>query len=190
MNQFRLLLASIVLVLAGCANVAKVSTGEVLVEGRIAMTLDSAWNQVNVPGRGRSVLWTQDGITVDALEWWVGIADGQNIVDQPSDKRPLTFRSTMQPHEVVALFEGVYGRDGSSFTVDKLTPVEFLGGSGYRIDYTVLRKIDDVRVSGMAWFAVRGGQLHALTFTAPRLGFFPRHQPKVEQVARGARLKA
>lgn len=185
----RLLLLSCVLAFAGCANVAKISTGEVIVENRITMKLDAAWNQVNLPGRGKSVLWTQDGITIDALEWWVGVADGQNLADLPSDKRPLTFRSAMQPHEVVALFEGLYGRDGSTFTLDKLTPADFLGGSGYRVDYTVLRKFDDVRVSGMAWFAVRNGQLHALTFTAPRLGFFPRHQPIVEQVARSARLK-
>ncbi len=177
------------LALAGCANVAKVSTGDVLVDGRIAMTLDAAWNQVNLPGRSKPVLWTQDGVTIDALEWWVGIADGQNLMELGKDKRPLTFRASMDGHELVALFEGWYGRDGSTFTLDKLEPTEFLGGKGYRVDYTVLRKADEVRVRGMAWIAVRNSQLFAMTFTAPRLGFFPRHQAKVEQAARSARLK-
>jgi hypothetical protein len=190
MTLLRWLLIPVVLTLGACANVAKISTGDVLVENRVEMRLDAAWNQVNIPGRGRTVLWTQDGITVDALEWWVGVKDGQNLVDQPSDKRPIAFRAAMQPHEVAALFEAVYSRDGSAVTVDKLGPSPFLGGPGYRIDYTVLRKIDDVRVSGMAWFTVRNNELFALTFTAPRLGFFPRHQPKVEQVARSARLKS
>lgn len=180
----------ITLGMAGCANVAKVSTGDVLVDGRISMTLDAAWNQVNLPGRSKPVLWTQDGVTIDALEWWVGIADGQNLMELGKDKRPLTFRATMDGHELVALFEGWYGRDGSTFTLDKLEPTDFLGGKGYRFDYTVLRKADDVRVSGMAWVAVRNGQLFAMTFTAPRLGFFPSHRGKVEQAARSARLKA
>ncbi|MBI5255629.1 MAG: hypothetical protein HY855_03950 [Burkholderiales bacterium] len=190
MNLFRLFVVSMLLALAGCANVAKVSTGEVTVEDRIVMTLGAAWNQVNLPNRRKPVLWTQDGITVDALEWWIGVRDGDNLVEVAKDKRPLTFRASMEPHELASLFEGVYGKDGSTFKLDRLAPTDFLGGKGYRLDGSVVRKADDVRVAGVAWFTVRNGELFAMTFTAPRLGFFPRHQGKVEQVARSARPKA
>jgi hypothetical protein len=37
--------------------------------------------------------------------------------------------------------------------------------------------------------AVSKGELFALLYHAPRLAFFPRHQPRVEQIARSARLK-
>lgn len=177
------------LLLAGCANVAKISTGEVLVDNRLSFTLDAAWNQINLPGRSRPLLWTQDGMTVDALELWVGIRDGQALVEQAKDKRPLAFKASMELHEIVALFEGLYARDGSVFKLNQLAPAEFLGGKGVRFDYTVTRKIDDVIVTGVGWAAVRGGELHAMTFVAPRLVFFPRHLAKVEQAARSARLK-
>lgn len=190
MTMRRALLLSTLLAVAGCANVAKVSTGDNAVGGRVLLTLDAAWNQVNLPGRSSPLLWTQDGITVDALELWVGIKDGANLVELAKDKRPLTFRAGMQPHELVGLFEGAIGRDGSTFTLDKLEPADFLGGTGIRFEYTVLRKVDDVRLSGVGWAAVRNGELFAMTFAAPRLGFFPRHRDKVEQAARSARIKA
>jgi hypothetical protein len=183
------LLAAAALALAGCANVAKISTGEVVVDNRLSFTLDAAWNQVNLPGRARPVLWTQDGITVDALELWIGIKDGQAMIDTPKDKRPLVFKATMAPHEVVGLFEGIYGLDGSTFTLEKLAPVTFLGGPGFRFDYTVLRKADDVRISGVGWAALKNGELVAMTFVAPRLGFFPRHLSKAERAAATARLR-
>ena len=174
---------------AGCANVAKVATGPVLVEDRVTLTLGEAWNQVNIPGRSKPVLWTQDGLPLDALEFWVGYRDGQALAEPGKDKRPLVFKSAMQPHEVVALFEGLYGRDGSTFKLLKLAPQEFLGGPGFRFDFELLRKADDVRALGVAWVAVRNGELFAMTFSAPRLGFYPSHLPKVEQAAASARLK-
>lgn len=189
MRTLHILLAALLLALGGCANVAKVSTGEVVVDNRLSFTLDAAWNQVNLPGVSRPVLWTQDGITVDALQLWIGVRDGQNLVELPKEQRPLTFKATMAPHEIVALFEGVIARDGSSFKLDKLAPATFLGGPGVRFDYTVVRKTDDVRVSGVGWAAVRNNELVAMTFVAPRLGFFPRHIAKVEQAAASARMK-
>jgi len=46
-----------------------------------------------------------------------------------------------------------------------------------------------MHISGVAWAAVINNELFAMTFTAPHLGFFPRHLPKVEQAAASARLK-
>jgi hypothetical protein len=173
---------------SACANVAKVSTGENLVGDRVMLKLDAAWNQVNA-GQRKSVLWTQDGIPLDALEFWVGIKDGDALAEVTRDKRPLNFKAGMAPHELVALFEGLYGHDGSTFKLLKLAPADFLGGKGIRFEYEVLRKADDVATLGVAWALVQGNELFAMTFTAPRLGFFARHLPKVEQAAASARLK-
>jgi len=183
------LLLAAALLATGCANVAKVSTGENLVGGRVSLNLDAAWNQVNL-GNRKAVLWTQDGVPLDALEFWVGIKDGDTLAEVPKDKRPLVFKPGMPPHELVALFEGLYGRDGSTFKLLKLAPADFLGGKGIRFEYEVVRKSDDVTVLGVAWAVVQGSELFAMTFTAPRLGFYARHLPKVEQAAASARLKA
>lgn len=189
MNRRTLITAAVALALTGCANVAKVSTGEVVVAERLTLTLTDAWNHVNLPGVRMPQTWTQDGLPLDALEFWVGVKDGQALGETPKDKRPLTFKSGMAAHELSALFEGLYTRDGSTFTLVKLAPEPFAGQPGVRIDFELVRKADDVRARGVVWAAVRGNELFAMAFSAPRLGFFPRHLPKVEAAARTARVK-
>ncbi|MCK7493289.1 MAG: hypothetical protein MZW92_19095 [Comamonadaceae bacterium] len=78
-------------------------------------------------------------------------------------------------------------RDGSSFTLDKLDPASFLGQSGVRFEYTSVRKSDELTIRGVVWFAVRDGRLYAISYAAPRLGFFDRELPEVEAIARSAR---
>jgi hypothetical protein len=176
--------------LAGCASVVKVGPGDTVVADRVAVSIDGAWNQLNLPGSATAATWTQDGITLDLLQFYVALKDGDALAPAASkEQRPLTFKASMQPHEIVALFQGLYTRDGSTFSLDKLEPAEFLGNNGFRFRYTLVRKADDVRVSGVAWGAVRNNELYAMTFTAPRLGFFVRHEKRVEQIAKSARLK-
>ena len=69
-----------------------------------------------------------EGVTVDRLQFFVGIKDGSTLPMPPSaekDKRPLAFRASMQPDEIVALFQALLTADGSSFTLDKAAPAPF-----------------------------------------------------------------
>jgi len=176
--------------LAGCANVVKVGPGDTVVADRVALNIDGAWNQLTLHGSGTTATWTQDGITLDLLQFYVALKDGEALGPAATkEQRPLVFKATMQPHEIVSLFQGLYTRDGSTFSLDRLEPADFMGGKGFRFQYTVVRKFDDVKLSGVAWGAVRGNELFAMTFTAPRAGFFPRHEKRVEHIARTARLK-
>ena len=187
-----LLSLAIVAALAGCAGIVKVGPGETVVGNWMAVTIDSSWNQLNPAQPTPSTLWTLDGVTVDSLRFYAGLKDGDVIepnTARAKDARPLVFKAGMHPDEIVALYQGMYSRDGSAFMLDKLEPAEFVGAKGFRFQYTVVRKLDDVTLSGVAWAAVREGQLYAMTYTAPRLAFFPRYAPRVEKIARSARLK-
>lgn len=42
---------------------------------------------------------------------------------------------------------------------------------------------------GMAYGAVRNGELFVIHYSAPRLVFFPRYQPRVEALIRSASVK-
>lgn len=182
----------LVALLAGCAQVLKVSPGEAVIAERISVPTDAAWNQFGgqFGGSNAAALWTSEGLAIDQLNFYVGLKDGDLLAANPGkDRRPLAFKSNMQPHEVVALFEALYTRDGSSFKLDKLEATDFLGHRGWRAQYTVVRKFDDVRLTGSAWATLRGGELFALTFTAPSVGFYPRQIAKVEKVATAARFK-
>jgi hypothetical protein len=183
---------TLALMLVGCAQVTKIGPGEAVVGEKIGVPVDSGWNQFGgqFGGSNAAALWTTEGLAIDQLNFFVGVKDGALIAANPAkEQRPLVFKATMQPHEVVALFEAFYTRDGSSFKLDKLEQSEFLGQRGWRAQYTVVRKIDDVKLSGSAWATVRAGELFALTFTSPSIGFYPRQIAKVEKVALAARFK-
>lgn len=183
--------AAAMLLLAGCAQVSHVASGELRLKDKLVVTVDQPWNQFERGLGDNTLTWTQEGITVDALRFYVGLKDGDLLAPTPSEpkgEKPLSFKAGMSAQQVVALFEGLYSRGGSTFTLDKLAPEPFAGQAGFRFEFSSIRKADDVRLRGVGWGAVRGGELYAVTFTAPRLAFFPRHLASATAIARSARL--
>jgi hypothetical protein len=180
------------LALAGCANVAKMDSGDQALGTRLVVTLDGPWNQVNAPGLvGPAQTWTMEGLPVDQLRIYSGIKDGEPIdTARGGNAKRIDFRAGMQPDDIVGMFESMLTRDGSTFKLDKLEPWTFGGEKGFRFEFTFTRKIDGVVNSGIGYGTVSKGELFALLYAAPRLGFFPRHKDKVDQIARSARLKA
>jgi len=184
--------AAIALWLAGCAQVSKVATGQVVVRQRLIVDVDRDWNQFEFTLDDGTPTWTQEGIAVDALKFYVGLNSGDLIAPTPTQTKgqpPLAYKADMQASDIVALFERMYSRGGSTFTLDKVVPATFVGTDGYRFEFSSIRKADDVRLRGVGWFAVRGTQLWAITYTAPRLAFFPAGAPSAEAIARSARVK-
>jgi hypothetical protein len=182
----------LVVVLAGCAVVSKVETGETLVRNRLAVQVTSPWNRFERGQTDNTATWTVEGLYVDALQFYVGIKDGQLIAPTPGDRKdvqPLVFKASMRPADVVALYQGLLTRDGSSFTLDRIEAAEFVASPGFRFEYSLVRKVDDVRLRGVAWGAVRNGELFLIHYSAPRLAFYSKHVAEVEAIARSARVK-
>ena len=178
--------------LGACAPVQtrKVDSGEQTVGDRLVVKLDGAWNHITAPGMGPAQTWTMEGLPVDQLLVYSGLKDGEVIHAQPSSStaKSFSFRGNMQPDEIVAMFEGMLTRDGSTFKLVKLEPSSFGGGKGLRFEYAIVRKVDSVQLSGVGFATVSNGELFALLYSAPRLGFFPRHQGRVEQIAGSAKI--
>ena len=187
-----LLILATVFALVGCAQVSHVASGDVVLRDKLVVTVDRPWNQFE-RGLGDGIpSWTQDGLTVDSLRFYPGLKDGELIAptpSQPAGVRPLAFKSTMGTAEIVALFEALYSRGGSTFALERVAPAPFLGVNGFRFEFTGIRKSDDVRLRGVGWGAVRNGELYAITYTAPRLAFFDRNLAAVETLARSARAR-
>jgi hypothetical protein len=181
---------------AACATVSKVDKvdpGDVVVKDRLVVHVEAPWNKFERGTADSTPVWTVDGFTVDALQFYVGVKDGEPIAPAPANRKnvePLTFRANMQPDDVVALYQSLFTRDGSSFTLERLEPAEFLGTRGFRFEYLLVRKIDDVHLRGVAWGAVRNGELFVINYWAPRLGFYPRYVARVEALAKSARLRS
>lgn len=182
-----LVLSLVLLLAAGCATVNKIESGERKVGERLVIHLEGAWNHVDAPGIGPAQIWTMEGMPIDQLLIYSGLKDGEAIHAAGGRGKTFAFRASMQPDEIVSLFEGMLTRDGSSFRLARLEPVEF-GERGFRFEYSLVRKVDNVELSGLGYGTVSKGQLFVLLYTAPRLTFFPRHRGRVEQMVRSARL--
>ncbi len=191
MNTLRLFWCSLaLLLLAGCANTELIKPGAATVGEKLNITVGSAWNHVKLPGaQAGQTVWTRDGLAIDQLRVWSPLRSGQLIREKVGEERPLTFDATMSTEQVIALFEGYYARGGNRFTLTKAAAHPFLAGPGTRIEFEWTMQSDNVRRSGLGYFAVRGGELHALMYTAPRLVFFAKHQPDVVKLAESAVLK-
>lgn len=190
----KLVLVLLIPVLAGCAAAIKMESGQQSVGERLVVNLDGPWNQIKVPGMGPAQTWTMEGLPIDQLLLYSGLKDGEAIHAEraygSSPQKSFQFRSLMQPDEIVSLFEGMLTRDGSKFKLVKLEPTVFGGGKGFRFEYQLTRKIDNVQLLGVGYGTVSKGELFALVYQAPRLTFFSRHQARVEQMAKSARIKA
>lgn len=176
--------------IAGCVTVAKVETGQRLIGERMSVRIDGPWNRINAPGIGPAETWTMEGLPIDQLLLYSGIRDG-DLLHAPvtGRQKEFRFRSAMQPDEIVALFEGIFTRDGARFRLLRLEPSGFGGLRGFRFEFDLIRKADNVHLSGVGYGAVSRGEFFGMLYLAPRLGFFPRHAARVARIAQSAVVK-
>jgi hypothetical protein len=188
-----------IIVLGACATttpqpqVIKVEAGSVTISERLTLNVVRAWNQFpNGPssGRGDSVpTWTREGFSVDLLQFYIGIKEGQEIGGTASKgQTPLVLKKNMGPREVIGLFESLWTRSGSSFELERIQPMEVMGAAGFRFDYSLNRKGDDLRMRGVGYALLQNGELHLIHYRAPRLVFFERGQSEVHALATSARV--
>ena len=187
----RLWLGALAVLLSSCIGMARVGPGDVAIRDKLVAKLDSAWNRFDGPGTGKSELWTTDGLTLDVLRFFVGIQDGEPLLEvrDAKDKQVPRFRAAMQPQEIVELFDTVMSQGGNRFRLDRLAPAAFAGGNGFRFDYGLIRKGDEVELKGFAYAIVRDKQLTLVFFQAPKLYYYAKNAERAEAVARSVRFK-
>ena len=182
---------SLVLLLGGCVSMARVDSGDHQIGQRLHITIEGSWNHLNAPNIGPAQNWTQEGLPLDWLLLYSGIKDGE-LVNAPSragNAKDFAFRASMQPDEIVAMFEGMLTQNGSSFELKKLEPYPFGGRKGFHFEFVLTRKVDNVVVTGVGWGAVSKRELFALIYMAPRLSFFDRYAAQVDKIASSARIE-
>ena len=189
----KLLLIVLTLILVGCANIVKVD-GEQTINSKMTIKLPDAWNKVNATQQPFE-LWTKDGVFIDQLRLWAGIEANKGLITAPpknsQGKTPRipTFTTGMKLEQMANLFEQIYAVDGSTVTIDKLEPATWGAQQGIRLEFSVVRQGDGVQLKGVAWAAEFKGQFYATSYVAPRLSFFPRYLPQVQDIAKSAAFK-
>lgn len=184
------LVAMSAVLLASCAGMSKVGPGDVVVRDTLAVKLDAGWNRYEGPGMGKVDVWTNEGLPLDTLRFFVGIQEGEPLTEMrgTAEKQVPRFRSAMQPHDVVEMFEAVATNGGNTFRLDKLAPATFAGNTGFRFDYTLVVKQNELEMQGFGYGTVRNKRLHLVVFQAPKVHYFTKLAGRAEAVAGSARL--
>ena len=177
----------------GCAQLSLVEPGAAVVRQRLEVQVEGRWNRVDRDLPDETPTWTQEGLTLDQLRFYVGVKDGWPLTgsaaDMPPGPRPQVFRAGMQAADIVRLFEQLHARDGSAVELRRLAPHTFVGRPGFMFELEWIRRTDDLRLRVSGWGAVTDGELHAITYSAPRLVFHERGIGAVRAMARSARLR-
>ena len=183
----KVILILLVGLLSSCANVVKVESGEFKVSEHMSLTLTGAWNQLKAPSLKPAIVWSMEGVTVDQLLIYSDIKEGDTLVpnglfDSEKNKK-FIFHSTMDFSQIASLFEAKFTADGSIFNLDKIEPKVISKQKGVKLEFSVIRKTDNVKMQGLAYCVVFNNQLYALIYQAPKLTFFKLYQEDVEKMA-------
>lgn len=168
-----------------------VPSGMVTVREHLSVKVDAAWSRLEGGKQEpKHDTWTTDGMPLDQLHFFVGIAPGEPLVNlvNRTEKQVPRFQKNMQSYDIVEMYETLSTLDGSAFTRGKLTPVTFAGGAGFRFEYTLVRKGDDVILKGLGFATVQKDLLYLMAFEAPRMHYFAKHIPRVEALAESAKI--
>ncbi|MBC3932215.1 hypothetical protein [Undibacterium curvum] len=194
MNIFKkCVVLSAILLTTACVTTTKIDAGPRNIGEHLQLNLSGAWNQINVSGMNgpHAETWTMEGLAIDKLNIYSGLNENETIhpgSDAARDKKNYVFKASLQPEQIVALFEGSLTRDGSTFKLLKLQPTLFGGVKGFHFEYAVIRKIDNVEILGTANVAISRNQLYAMVYQAPKLVFYSRHIERVNQIMQSARI--
>ncbi len=167
---------------------------ETVLPGQFSVKGQAGWNRLDEGGKvDRDLWWTVNGAPLDLVRFFTGLAPGQPMIQvkgQAAQKRMPTFQAKMQPEEIVEMYEALVTSDGNTFKRDKLAPCAFAGGDGFRFEFTLVRKSDEVTLKGAGWGVVRNDKLYLMVFQAARIHYYPDLLPKVEAMAASARIGA
>ena len=158
----------------------------------LTVTPDVDWNKLGArPGRNAES-WTLDGLTLDDLTFYGGIANDTTLFRDAKKKTdPLPrFASTMLLPDIAQLFESSYrvSVGTSLMSIDSIAPATFADHPGFQFTYSFVVSGEEVRRKGEATGAIIDGKLYMITFEAPVIHYFDATVDAYRKVAASAKI--
>jgi hypothetical protein len=174
---------------AGCASMEQVAPGTVTVGDNLVLIADGRWNRLDPPAPEADAdeAWTAEGVTLDMILFYVGVADGHALGERADAARMPAFRAGMLPHDIVELYEAMVAHDGGAFKLERLAPARFGGVPGFVFEHTTTAR-SGPPLRGLAYGAVVDGRLYLMSYTAPAAHFYAKHLESVHALAASARI--
>ena len=158
----------------------------------LVVTAPGEWNRSTQRPTRRTEIWTKDGNTLNELDFWLGVKDGDPIFrEQDRKKAPLPkFDADMLPTDLVEFFEDtarlVLG--GSLVETHEVRPATLAGYPAVEFDWSYTGG-DEVERKGLVRAAIVGGKLYMINFDAPRLHYFDEHVDEARRIMDSARFE-
>jgi hypothetical protein len=178
-------LAACALLLGGCASLGRyrlVEPGARAMAGAYTVQPALAWSSIR---SGKTELWTIDGLTLESLSFFTGIAEGESILGGRSvDDRRARFSASMTLPEVAELVaDSLFGR----FPPRNVRPASFGGAPGFRFEVSYATR-DGVQREALVAAAVLHKQLYVIAYSGTSLHHFARYRAQAEHVIDSVRL--
>lgn len=170
--------------------------GKAVTVGKSELTVTPPMDWNRRPGRiGRNAeSWTLDGLPLNDVSFYGGIADNQTLFREVDKKnRPLPrFSATMLMTDVADLLEQSYRIALATplFDVTAIEPATFAGKPGFRFTYNFTATGDEVKRQGEAIGAIVDKRLFLATYEAPTMYYFVKNQEHFRALAASAVLGA
>lgn len=129
-------------------------------------------------------VWTIDGLDLDELLFFAGVAPGAPLLQIPgvAQKDMVLYNTAMLPDDVMDMIVSTLGKAGDQqLRTSALRPVPFGTATGFRFDLAFTTQ-DGLQMKGMAFFAQRRKKLDVILFLAPSEYYFDRYAPTVEKI--------
>ena len=161
-------------------------------KSNLTVTPRSDWNRWSSRPSKKGEVWTLDGVSLNELSFFAGVANGESIYKERNKKdKPLPkFDAKMTLPDIVQMFEASNRiiMETSLFKVDQVEPATLAGHKGVRFTYEYTVKDEEVRRKGEGRAAVIGGKLYLINFVAPAIHYHDAGIDEARAIMDSARL--
>jgi hypothetical protein len=158
----------------------------------LVVTPKANWNRWTSRPSGVGEIWTLDGVRLNELSFFAGIADGETLYndDGSYNKSMPTFDADMLQTDIVSFFEASNRLilDSSQFEIKKVEPAKLAGYDGVRFSYRYAAQGEGIMRSGEAVAAKIDKKLYLVNFAAPEIHYFGRDIDSIRQLVASAKI--
>ena len=179
--------------LTSCASISLVKPGTVEIENTYTVETNTAWNRMS--GQVDD-LWTLDGPLVQAIYFYTGIEEGENIFQNPgSDNGPDAkyknmpkFKKGMTAFDISEMVVATLAQSkASDIQVVSLTKAEFGNRDGFRFELRY-KDAESLERKALVFGTAQNDRLHLILYQAPAIYYFDRDKARVEQIFKSVRF--
>ncbi len=157
-----------------------------IIDKLMVVTPTAGWNVSTARPSAKGERWTRDGLSLNELTFFAGIADGETLYYVPFDGQQELpkFHAAMLPTDIVELFEASNRivLQSAVFTIDNVIPTKLGKFDGVRFSYSYAAQDEGLTRKGEGVAAIVGGRLYLVNFIAPAIHYFDRDIAEIRQM--------